>query len=93
MNATISKTRSRPWVGAIPAATAVAALLLGLALAHLAVSALKDSRGSSGQLAGAASPAVASAATMKIVPSPVIDPGAERFVGTGDGSNGAWTRP
>jgi hypothetical protein len=30
---------------------------------------------------------------MKIVPSPVIDPRAEVFVGTGDGSGGAWVRP
>ncbi len=30
---------------------------------------------------------------MAIVPAPVIDPGAGHFVGTGDGSNGAWTRP
>lgn len=31
--------------------------------------------------------------TMKIAPAPVIDPDAERFVGTGDGSAGAWVRP
>ena len=30
---------------------------------------------------------------MKIVPAPVIDPHAEVFVGTGDGSGGAWVKP
>ena len=28
-----------------------------------------------------------------IVPSPVIDPHAQVFVGTGDGAAGAWVRP
>jgi hypothetical protein len=37
--------------------------------------------------------AVAAPATMTIAPAPVIDPGAERFVGTGDFANGAWVRP
>jgi hypothetical protein len=31
--------------------------------------------------------------TMKIVPAQAIDPNAEVFVGTGDGSGGGWTRP
>jgi hypothetical protein len=30
---------------------------------------------------------------MPIVPAPVIDPNPSFFVGTGDGSNGSWTRP
>jgi len=37
-----------------------------------------------------ASPAVS---TMKIVPAPAIDPHAEVFLGTGDGSGGGWIRP
>ena len=37
--------------------------------------------------------AVAPAATMDIVPSPVIDAREAFFVGTGDGANGSWTRP
>jgi hypothetical protein len=40
------------------------------------------------QRASAARPA-----TMQIVPAPVIDPKAEFFLGTGDGSNGSWIRP
>jgi len=31
--------------------------------------------------------------TMKIVPAAAIDPTAEVFVGTGDGSGGAWVKP
>jgi hypothetical protein len=31
--------------------------------------------------------------TMRIAPAPVIDSGAEIFIGTGDGSNGSWVRP
>jgi hypothetical protein len=37
--------------------------------------------------------AVPRTATMRIVPAPVIDPDAEVFIGTGDGSNGSWVRP
>jgi len=33
------------------------------------------------------------AATMMIAPAPVIEPGDEMFIGTGDGSNGFWVRP
>ena len=33
------------------------------------------------------------AATMTVVPAPVIDAGDEMFIGTGDGSNGFWVRP
>jgi hypothetical protein len=36
--------------------------------------------------------AVPPAATMMIAPAPVIDPGDEMFIGTGDGSNGFWVR-
>jgi hypothetical protein len=32
-------------------------------------------------------------ATMTIAPAPVIEPGDEMFIGTGDGSNGFWVRP
>jgi hypothetical protein len=32
-------------------------------------------------------------ATMAIVPAPAIDPTAEVFIGTGDGSVGSWVRP
>jgi hypothetical protein len=39
-----------------------------------------------------ASVAVPRTATMKIVPAPVIDPSAEVFIGTGDGSSGSWVR-
>jgi hypothetical protein len=38
-------------------------------------------------------PTTSAPAMMKIVPAPVIDPNAEVFVGTGDGSGGAWVRP
>ena len=31
--------------------------------------------------------------TMRIAPAPVTDSDAEIFIGTGDGSNGSWTRP
>jgi len=31
--------------------------------------------------------------TMKIVPAQAIDPNAEVFVGTGDGSGGGWVKP
>jgi hypothetical protein len=37
--------------------------------------------------------AVPLAATMTIAPAPVIDPGDEMFIGTGDGSNGFWVQP
>src|SRR5262245_10998408 len=37
--------------------------------------------------------AVPRTATMAIAPAPIIDPGAEMFIGTGDGSNGFWFRP
>jgi len=40
-----------------------------------------------------ASAAIAPLAPVDIVPTPVIDPRAEFFIGTGDGSNGAWSRP
>lgn len=40
-----------------------------------------------------ASAAPAPPAPMDIVPAPVVDPGGEVFIGTGDGSNGSWSRP
>jgi hypothetical protein len=40
-----------------------------------------------------ATAAVPLAATMMIAPAPVIEPGDEMFIGTGDGSNGFWVRP
>jgi hypothetical protein len=42
---------------------------------------------------GRARVAIAPAATMEIAPAPVIDARASFFIGTGDGSNGSWTRP
>ena len=36
---------------------------------------------------------VSSSGMMAIVPAPVIDSTAEVFVGTGDGSGGAWVKP
>ena len=51
---------------------------------------------SDGQLATAAGRVSATdlrPTTMRIAPAPVIDSGAEIFIGTGDGSNGSRTRP
>lgn len=42
---------------------------------------------------GHASAALAPLAPMAIVPAPVVDPSGEVFIGTGDGSNGSWSRP
>jgi hypothetical protein len=32
-------------------------------------------------------------AARTITPAPVVEPGDEMFIGTGDGSNGFWVRP
>ena len=74
---------------------AAAATLGLLAVPGLFVSAPSQSRGS-GRVAiaiGDASSALPLYAKVNVAPAPVIDPSAEVFVGTGDGSNGSWIRP
>ncbi len=76
---------------------AVVAVLLGASVA-LALSPLSSSppRAANDDLAlknRDARAAAPRAAAMTIVPAPVIDPDAEVFIGTGDGSNGSWVRP
>jgi hypothetical protein len=73
---------------------AVAATLGLLAVVSLSTSAPSQSLGS-GRVAiaiGDAGSAVPLYAKMNIAPASVIDPSAEVFVGTGDGSNGSWIR-
>jgi hypothetical protein len=91
MIANISKAPSDRWALAVPAANAVIALL-ALLLSSLALYEVAHLR-IGGQLTQPATAAAAKDAATPIVPSPVIDPGAERFIGTGDNSNGSWTRP
>jgi hypothetical protein len=66
--------------------------LLGLLAANLSSSTAVRSQESTRlpTASGRASNAVAPAATMPIVPAAVLDQGAQRFVGTGDGSAGSW---
>jgi hypothetical protein len=85
----VPSTRARQvWI-------AVAATLGLLVVVSLSASAPSQSRGS-GRVAiaiGDASSALPLYAKMNIAPAPVVDPSAEGFVGTGDGSNGSWIRP
>jgi len=77
------------------AASAVA-VLLGLAVAlSLSLPSSSPARvASEPALDGRdANAAAQPTATMRIVPAPVIDQGADLFVGAGDGSNGSWVGP
>jgi hypothetical protein len=73
--------------------------LLGALVAYVVItspSLLDETRGASAvpaRVEVAAAPPAALPAALPIVPAPAIDPGAARFIGTGDGSNGAWSRP
>ena len=71
------------------------AALLGLFTAAWLLSSISSSY-SNGQLAtpaGGVSATDLRSTTMRIAPAPVIDSGAEIFIGAGDGGNGSWTRP
>jgi hypothetical protein len=75
-------------------ASTAAAVLALLAAAHISSPASSAAHDGS-QIAVATGPASAAGAppaTTAIVPAPVIDPRAEMFVGTGDGSAGTWVR-
>ena len=77
------------------AASAVA-VLLGLAVAlSLALPSSSPARVASEPALDGRDATLAAArnAPTRIVPAPVIDRGAEVFIGTGDGSNGVWVGP
>jgi hypothetical protein len=73
----------------------IALILLGAAITVRSFAMVVSSTSTRESIVAATSGPAADApvATMKIAPAPVIDPGAERFVGTGDGSEGGWVRP
>jgi hypothetical protein len=89
-----SDTRSVPIAEATRGAV-LAGALLGLAVTATLSSSTR-SESTSGQLAMAAgrvSTAAPESAAIKIAPAPIVDSRAEVFIGTGDGSNGFWSRP
>jgi len=74
------------------------ALVLGALLAGVAIKSFGHASSSAPTPHANAIPTRADAAdartpTMKIMPAPTIDVGAEFFVGAGDGSAGSWIRP
>ena len=66
--------------------------LLAAGLSHAATSRSHDA-GPVAMDAARAGAVIARAATMNIVPAVVIDPRAGFFIGTGNGSEGAWILP
>ena len=90
----IRNTSGVPRVWIILAA-GIAAALPGLAAANLFMStALRlHERGEVRTAARQSKAATVQPALMEIAAAPVIDSNGELFIGTGDGSNGSWTRP
>jgi hypothetical protein len=89
---TMTRPAARVWAMILTTATVTAlGLLLGVGLSPFTAVLPRDSNAV--PVDGGRAEAAALPATMEIVPSPVIDPSASLFSGTGDQSNGAWIRP